>query len=464
MKIQTKYGYVEGKYENHLYQFLGIPYGTAKRFLPPEAYQWTGVLDATHFQPKAPQTLPLDGQSEQECLNLNIYTPDITKKLPVLVEIHGGAFQDGSNQKSHPENIIGSDQFVYVTINYRLGVLGYLYLGKLLGKKYQTSGNNGTLDQLLALQWIQDNIEDFGGDPARITLLGSSAGAKSVGALMSNKVASSLFSQVIMISGAAQSVRDEMTAHLVTEKFLVSANLQAEDLLNLPLNQLIEAQLQFTQGEGSTCVFGPVADNIVIANNYYEIMKQPEWKGRALIGSSLHEMAVVVSNFMNHIEDINKSLFGSHAKYTKRGFNQWKDKIGEKEAWIKILSDGMYRTYSYRLAKRLNMQGNEVYLYSNEFEPALHCLDYTLAFGTREEIMIFFPQEEDLNQALNIGKQIRKAFIQFVLSGTPGIDEWLPLSLQSYQMIWNTAPSIRELTDYETWNEFPDQVFCLTEK
>ena len=463
MKIQTKYGCVEGKYENHIYQFLGIPYGIAKRFLPPHSYQWTGVLDATHFQPKAPQTLPLDGQSEQECLNLNIYTPDVTKKLPVLVEIHGGAFQDGSNQKYHPENIIGSDQFVYVTINYRLGVLGYLYLGKLLGKNYQTSGNNGTLDQLLALQWIQDNIENFGGNPKRITLLGSSAGAKSVGALMSTKDASSLFSQVIMISGAAQSVRDEKTAHLVTEKFLVSANLQAEDLLTLPLNQLIDVQLQFTQGEGSTCTFGPVADDVVIASNYYGLMEKPKWKGRAIIGSSLHEMALIVSGCMTHIETINQSLFGNHAKYTKKGVCKWKDQIGEEAAWIKILSDGMYRLYSYRLAERLNKQGNEVYLYSNEFEPALHCMDYTLAFGTREEVMTFFSQEEDLNQALNLGKQIREAFIQFIVSGTPSIDEWLPLSLQSHQMIWNTTPSIRELTDYEAWDEMPDQVFYLTE-
>lgn len=129
-----------------------------------------------------------EGRKEygEDCLNLNIYVPARAalearregKGLPVAVYIHGGAFQNGSNRDRSGKQIIRDHSFIYVSINYRLGVLGYLYLGAALGEEYRGTGNNGTLDQLAALRWIYDNIGEFGGDRSRITVFGESAGAK----------------------------------------------------------------------------------------------------------------------------------------------------------------------------------------------------------------------------------------------------------------------------------------------
>ena len=156
MIIETTLGKIEGYKENNLYLFKGIPYAAAERFRAPQSISWKGILDCTHFRDKTAQIVEGDITTEysEDGLNLNIYTPSLNEALPVLVEIHGGAFQNGSNQKMDPYHVIGNRRIVYVTINYRLGVFGYLYLGKELKEEFQSSGNNGTLDQIAALKWV----------------------------------------------------------------------------------------------------------------------------------------------------------------------------------------------------------------------------------------------------------------------------------------------------------------------
>ena len=171
MRIKTTGGYVEGFEENGLQNFLGIPYARAERFQAPREINWEGVFQADAFGKKAVQSHPaqetqagLEGRKEygEDCLNLNIYVPARDalearregRGLPVAVYIHGGAFQNGSNRDRSGKQIIRDHSFIYVSINYRLGVLGYLYLGAALGEEYRGTGNNGTLDQLAALRWI----------------------------------------------------------------------------------------------------------------------------------------------------------------------------------------------------------------------------------------------------------------------------------------------------------------------
>ena len=230
MIINTTSGLLKGSFESGLYLFKGIPYGYAKRFEAPVLSKWDGVLEATNFSKKAPQIEKGDIQLKnisEDCLTLNIYTPSLNQKLPVLVEIHGGAFQTGSNQSMNPWHVIGKDEFIYITINYRLGVLGYLYLDG-----YPTSGNNGTLDQLAALNWIKEHIENFGGDPSRITLLGSSAGAKAIGALMNHESSSDLlFSGASMIYEDGHKLAENKKYDF--ESNLIYADIDAARLVNL---------------------------------------------------------------------------------------------------------------------------------------------------------------------------------------------------------------------------------------
>ena len=210
--VQLKDGAVRGRTEAGVSSFLGLPYAAppfgANRMLPPQpAEPWDGVREATEYGPTVPkgdyppQYTPLFPEvviAGDDCLNLNVWTPDVSAPgLPVLVWIHGGSFMNGSGSVAEYNGAaFARDGVVCVTINYRLGAEGFLYLGDGIA-------NLGLLDQLAALRWVQANIAAFGGDPARVTVAGESAGAMSVTTLLSMPLAEGLFAQAIAQSGAA---------------------------------------------------------------------------------------------------------------------------------------------------------------------------------------------------------------------------------------------------------------------
>jgi para-nitrobenzyl esterase len=211
-------GAVRGRVESGVAAFLGIPYAAPpfgpNRMRPPQpGPAWTGERDATSFGPTVPkgdyppQYVPLFPEvviPGEDCLNLNVWTPDVgAGGLPVLVWIHGGSFMNGSGSVgAYDGAAFARDGVVCVTINYRLAAEGFLFLGDGIA-------NLGLLDQLAALRWVQDNIAAFGGDPGRVTVAGESAGAMSVTTLLSMPLASGLFGQAIAQSGAG--------AHTLTE-------------------------------------------------------------------------------------------------------------------------------------------------------------------------------------------------------------------------------------------------------
>ena len=210
--VQLKDGAVRGRVESGVMSFLGIPYAAppfgANRMRPPQPVQaWDGERDATAFGPTVPkgdyppQYVPLFPEvviAGADCLNLNVWTPDVLATgLPVLVWIHGGSFMNGSGSVGEYSGAaFARDGVVCVTINYRLSAEGFLFLGDGVA-------NLGLLDQLAALRWVQANISAFGGDPARVTVAGESAGAMSVTTLLSMPLAEGLFAQAIAQSGAA---------------------------------------------------------------------------------------------------------------------------------------------------------------------------------------------------------------------------------------------------------------------
>ena len=458
MLIHTTSGVLKGVFDNGLYLFKGIPYGKAKRFTAPVLSKWDGILDATSFSKKAPQiekgNINLDNISE-DCLTLNVYTPSLDHKLPVLVEIHGGAFQNGSNQGMDPYRVIKNDQFVYVTINYRLGVLGYLYLDE-----YETSGNNGTLDQLLALEWIKENIESFGGDKERITLLGSSAGAKAIGALMSIEKSSSLFNQAILISGAYQSVRSMDTAKKATHKFMEILNISTQkELLELDLQTILKAQQQLCH-QNSTCLLGPVSDGVVIPLDFYNQYHQGNyWKGTALMGCSKNELIYyewMDPQLDDHIASIYHDLFGDKDDVALKETEVLQQTMSNFKAYTKVLSDGMYRSYTYKMAQELVRQNNTVYQYGLELYPACHVLDHVLAFSAKEKLKQFFKTEEAMSKALEVSALIRQAYVNFVINGNPG---WASINESNSQMIFDENSQLRTIDLNEVCQLFEDEVY-----
>jgi len=286
--VTTRQGQVRGDVSDSVAAFKGIPYAAPpfgpNRFQPPRPPQsWDGVRDALEYGPVPPQppyAPPFDqllgdqGRPGEDCLNLNVWTPDPNGGgLPVVVWIHGGAFMRGSGAiPTYNGSRFARDGVVCVTINYRLGADGFLYLGDGIA-------NRGLLDQLAALEWVQENIKAFGGDPAGVTIFGESAGAFSVATLLSMPRAKGLFQRAIAQSGAAQHTSSVATAQLVgrnlADKLGVAATMPS--IAAVSLDRLVETQAELGQelavrpdpvrwGEvaANGMIFEPVVDGEVV--------------------------------------------------------------------------------------------------------------------------------------------------------------------------------------------------------
>lgn len=255
----TRTGAVEGREKDGALLFAGIPYAAAPegnlRFQPPAPPQaWSTTRDATSFGPQSYQAGGLlGGMMSQEsavysedCLSLNVMTPALDGgRRPVLFWIHGGGFVGGSGATPwyNGHAFVTRHDLVVVTINYRLGALGFLHLAEIGGESYGSSGLNGILDQVAALGWVHDNIEAFGGDPDNVTIFGESAGAMSVGTLLGLPAAGGLFHKAVVQSGSAHYVLPEDEAVRRTAMFCDLAGLSTiDDLLVAHPDALIEAQ------------------------------------------------------------------------------------------------------------------------------------------------------------------------------------------------------------------------------
>lgn len=269
--------------------YLGVPFAAppvgALRFRPPAPVEpWPGVRDATRFAPAAPQNpdpflvaagLVGPPTSEEECLNLNVWTPRAeAARRPVLVWIHGGAYVSGSNSSgtSNGSELAASLDVVVVAINYRLGVLGFLHLEHLFGDEYRDSGNVAILDHLAALRWVRDNIAAFGGNPENVTIVGESAGGAAVATLLGTPSSEGLFRRAIVQSGTAERARTVEQSIEITSAVLAAAGLDARSadrLRQLPIEDLLSVQQRMADDFGRDAIglalpFQPVVGGDVV--------------------------------------------------------------------------------------------------------------------------------------------------------------------------------------------------------
>ena len=243
-EVSVSQGRVNGTLESDMIAFKGIPYAKPPvnnlRFAPPEpAEPWTGTLQADEFGNNCPQSGSafngfVDSLNE-DCLFLNVYKPKSGNNLPVMVWIHGGAFITGSGGSSYEPSRLVAQDVVVVTMNYRLGVLGFMPAAGLP----EGSGHYGLMDQQLALKWVQDNIEAFGGNPDNVTIFGESAGGHSVLSQLvsagANTGSEGLFHKAIVQSGAYQPTQ--------LEQSFGEAFYEAEVLVDLECDGLPESQV-----------------------------------------------------------------------------------------------------------------------------------------------------------------------------------------------------------------------------
>jgi len=216
--VDTSFGKVRGVRDNGMYIFKGIPYAAAERFHaphPPE--KWSGVKDCSvygcvspllHFNPPGGDQFLVPSQywvQGENCQNLNVWTQSINsaERKPVMVWIHGGGFSDGSSIAAtvyDGYNFARHNDCVFVSINHRLNIFGYLDVSSY-GSEYYNSGNNGQLDIIESLKWVRDNIAGFGGDPGNVTIMGHSGGGGKVSTLLSMHAADGLYHKAIILSG-----------------------------------------------------------------------------------------------------------------------------------------------------------------------------------------------------------------------------------------------------------------------
>lgn len=478
-EIQTTSGKLTGMKTDYGYAFLGIPYAHAERFCAPTESEWEGIRECVSFTPQAFQCTDQPEKCGEDCLSLNIYTPDIFGSYPVVIDIHGGGFQGGCNspQYRHPERFVQDRRCIYIPIQYRLGIWGYLDLSGELGDEYATSGNCGTLDQVAAIRWVSQNIAHFGGNPNHITLMGNSAGAKAIGALLTIPECKGLFSQVLTMSGSMQCIRTPETSRTVARNFIDILGCEAKELLTMPNEMLLEAQRKLTT-KWATCMFGPVSDGIVIPKNWKEIIRTEDtWRGAAYIGSNRHENANLVhevDDFLGEIDEIIEALFGTNSSFAREAYirlagNRVLDDKEQTELWEKVISDYMYRTHSDRLASILAKRGMNVWQYSFEWLPAYHDMDRRFAWYELDWKCEGIP-EEKINVALRLSRQIYESFMAFIVNGNPNCPElpYLNPVTESHLTKWmfgeNTFTKEWGEGEFDAINELPEDVYCLKER
>src|SRR5262245_7823059 len=266
--VETTAGKVSGYVRNGIFTFKGMPYaapvGGEARFMPPaKPKPWAGVRSSMQYGHVCPQVARAgwandeeawlfswdDGIPGEDCLRVNVWTQGINdnKKRPVMVWLHGGGFQAGSGQELPSydgENLSRRGDVVVVSVNHRLGVLGYLNLADVGGEKYASAANAGGLDRVAVLERVSANISKFGGDPGNVTIFGQSGGGGKVSALMAMPAAKGLFHKAIVQSGSGlRMASPENTARLAAAT-LAELNLDGnhlDQLHKLPVQTLIAA-------------------------------------------------------------------------------------------------------------------------------------------------------------------------------------------------------------------------------
>ncbi|SIT03192.1 carboxylesterase/lipase family protein [Alicyclobacillus vulcanalis] len=485
--VETRYGKVLGREEDGVRMFFGIPYAKApqgeRRFLPPQPVEpWTGVMDARALGPICPQVSnplnPVDGfEQSEDCLRLNIYAPAEGSDHPVMVWIHGGAYVFGSGQSPwYDGRAFARDGVVLVTLNYRLGPLGFLHLRHLAGDAYAGSGNAGILDQVAALAFVRDVIESFGGNPNRVTVAGESAGAWSVATLLVMDAARGLFQQAILQSGIPIAYRTPESAEWFTAQLLDALGVRPSDwqrLLDIPADDLVAAASRIPARDGLN--LRPVLDGVTLTEPFWDALRQ----GRAahvptLAGSNREELMLWVARDpewaalsdearVSHVDKMWGPLSDRARDYYVDG------RTGDDLAtWLVRFASMRSFTYPTIRAAEIQSEYAPVYLYRFDYRPsrlgAAHALEIPFVFGTYEHPSAKALVGERPAHAL-VSRAMHHAWVAFVHHGSPqaaDLPEWPAYDPKRRStMIFDDAPRVEDDPDSaerELWSEMTNHV------
>jgi len=420
--IETHTGKVKGTSVGGLTIFKGIPYAADTagdlRFSPPVPPEpWNDVFDATEFGNEAPQGPSMLDFGEpppqsEDCLKLNIWTPGTdTARRPVMLWLHGGGFITGGAARPLYDGsyLATCGDVVVVTINYRLGVLGFLTHPSLTDEAGGAAGNWGLLDQIAALEWVRDNIELFGGDPDNVTIFGESAGGTSVGLLMAAPGARGLFKRAISQSGPPLTHSFEHAVDYA-EKLFKKLGCEVGDvkkLREIDVDTILQAQIA-NRKQFDTW---PAVDGVVIPQWPMDAVDEGLTEGVELMAGCNRDEAKLFLLFdprRNKLDEANllrrleKALPGMHSSGQSNGarvlevYREARTGRGESvdpwQIWCSIHSDRMMREPILRFAQSHSSGGRKCYVYLFTWESpnkdlgSCHALELPFMFGTLRSV------------------------------------------------------------------------------
>ena len=499
--VSTKAGRIEGVCENQQYVFKGVPYAAppvgALRWMPPQPVApWAGTRPAKAFRPICPQnpmpgpqmiaTLQVDDPQDEDCLFLNIWTPGLdTARRPVMVWIHGGAFIIGAGSQTmfRSNTLVSRCDVVLVTINYRLGALGFMNLKEVTGGRIPATGCEGLLDQVAALEWVRDNIAGFGGDPDNITVFGESAGGMSIGCLMGMPAAKGKFQKGILESGAANTVSSLEDSVDAAVQFLDILRLKGKDvaaLRSLSVKQLMGTQQKLGEimlaKDNRITPFQPVVDGTALPEVPILAIDKGSAAGVKIIaGTNLDEFKLFAipdpafrrideAGVIQRLEALIPPQYVSRViEAYRKGSAGRGEKTSPAEILMAIQGDLMFRMPSLRLVEAQGRNGQPAYNYLFAWKSpvmggvlgACHALEVGFVFGSHDASFCGSGPEADALSA-----KIQDAWASFARTGNPScssIGKWEPYGAGRATMILDTSCRM-EVAPYEAersvWDTF----------
>ena len=477
--VKTIYGSISGSVGDGVFSFKGIPYAKADRFMPPQKPDaWDGVREHTKFGPIAMQVnswSPESAMDEQKLFTVNVWTQGIHdgKKRPVMVWLHGGGFSVGASDDPITDGkmLAQKGDVVLVSVNHRLNILGFLDLSAF-GDQYANSANVGMLDVVAALEWVNKNIRNFGGDPQNVTIVGESGGGGKVGTLMSMPAANGLFHKAIIQSGALLNVMTKEKSTQVGKALVDVLGLTKENIHQInkiPYKQLVEAgnkALEKTVGlrkPGSKVMFGfgPVPDGVNLLQqpftpDFSDISKNVP----LLIGTTFNELVKTVYAEKNlTMEEAKKRLTTIYGDNTDTYLKLFAKAYPNYSPQDLLSIDTLFRPNTIVTADaRATKVNAPVYVYlltwkspvEDNSKGSFHGLDIPLAFKNVELGKHWTGTNDD---AYKLADLMSSEWINFARSGNPddkSLPAWKAYTRENGEtMIFDTPPKILNNHDRE---------------
>lgn len=453
--VMTESGAVRGTSDGNTDVFRGIPYAAPpiaeRRFRPPQPPErWDGVRDASRFGSPCPQVGPLGNViGDEDCLVLNLARPSTAaaEPRPVLVFIHGGGNVIGSNSDPLTDagrRLAQHRDLIVVTINYRLGLLGFLAHPQLTAES-GTSGNWAYLDQIAALEWVARNVAAFGGDPKRVTIVGESAGALSVCVLLASPRAAGLFHAAVLQSGGCDVAPLEQR-HREAEQLLSRSSCASEPdpiqcLRNLPAAQLVElAPSRLDDIATWALPIGGAIDGFVLPTSPWAMFASGTHNVvPTLVGSNAHETESLIPKMAANCAAYEFALRKSFAEQAEAILAEYPcaDYPNARYAYVDVTTDALFTCQARRILRALAPAASQaqtpLYRYYYTYvraDPALHGLrayhasELQLVFDTIMRFGYAPPERER-----EIAEAMQTSWAAMAASGSPihaGTPRWEP--------------------------------------